>query len=85
MTDADARRLVLEALRTVAAPVAQDERLAESFIAGARVPLDELELDSLASMELCIALERSGLALEPEQLPALGSLAAIAAKLQRAR
>ena len=54
----------------------RDESVEEQFIDGRYdVPLDRLDVDSLAAMEICIALEVNwGTALVPEDLQRVGSL-----------
>ena len=58
--------------------------LTESFTSGAiDYPLDELEMDSLAEMELCIAIEvGTGVSLVPEDLRAYGTVGRLAAALE---
>jgi len=57
----------------------------ERFLAGViDLTLAELELDSLAKMELCIAIEvATGVSLAPEELERYASLAALAAEVER--
>ena len=54
----------------------RDHGLEAKFIAGEIDPsFDELDMDSLAAMELCIALETSwNMAVVPEEIHSLGSL-----------
>jgi acyl carrier protein len=72
------RRAVFEALK-IAAPLAFDEDRRRSFLVeGANFELAELEMDSLATMEFCIAIELStGITLLPPQLAELASTDAI--------
>jgi hypothetical protein len=74
------RLAVFEALK-VAAPAAFDEDKRRLFLeAGSNLELAALEMDSLADMEFCIAIELStGVALLPSQLAALASTDAIEA------
>ena len=52
----------------------------DPFLAGASdLTLDELEMDSLARMELCIAIEvATGVSLAPEELDRYATLVALA-------
>ena len=71
MKDAQsARRFLVEALEQSNAFYLRDGMLAESFVAGTTdVPIATLEMDSLAEMELCIAIEvNTGISIVPEQL-----------------
>lgn len=54
----------------------RDHGLEDKFIAGEIDPnFEEMDIDSLATMELCIALETSwNLAVVPEDIHSLGSL-----------
>lgn len=57
-----------------------DRRLRAAFLAGeCDVTLAELDMDSLARMELCIAIELgTGVSLAPEELDAYATLGALA-------
>lgn len=72
------RLAVFEALR-VAAPAAFSDEMRRSFLAeGSNLELAKLEMDSLAVMEFCIAIELStGISLLPPQLAELASTDAI--------
>jgi hypothetical protein len=76
------RLAVFEALK-VAAPAAFDDEKRRLFVeAGSNFDLTALEMDSLADMEFCIAIELStGVALLPSQLAELASTGAIEAYL----
>lgn len=68
---AAARRFLVEALEQSNVSYFRDERtLAESFVAGTTdVSIATLEMDSLAEMELCIAIEvNTGISIVPEEL-----------------
>jgi acyl carrier protein len=71
MTSEEARKVLLHAMRHAAVqglPSAQ----AEAFLAGdSDIQLDRLDIDSLAAMELCIAIEANGgSSITPDQLKA---------------
>jgi acyl carrier protein len=69
VTDDEARKLLVQAMRYAGiTSLAVKQR--EAFEAGtADIELDQLEMDSLATMELCIAIEaNSGLSITPDQL-----------------
>jgi len=72
------RLAVFEALK-IAAPGAFNDEMRRSFlIEGSNLELAELEMDSLAQMEFCIAVELStGITLLPPQLAELASTDAI--------
>lgn len=63
----------------------RDHRLEQRFIAGEVDPkLDELDMDSLAAMELCIALETHwNLPVVPEEIFSIGSLQNILGQVER--
>jgi hypothetical protein len=54
------------------------------FLAGLRdVTFEEVEIDSLAAMELCIAIETDlGVSLAPAELPQIGSLNGLVKRVQ---
>ena len=62
----------------------RDHGLERPYIDGSvDVPLESMSMDSLATMELCIAIElRYGCTVVPSDLPRLGSLNGLAARLQ---
>lgn len=78
------RVAVFEALK-VAAPARFDNGLRRAFLSGgANIALDRLDMDSLADMEFCIAIELSlGVTLLPAQLAALASTDAIEECIRR--
>jgi acyl carrier protein len=78
MTSEEARRVLLQAMRYAnvqGLPSAQGE----AFVAGeADIQLDRLDMDSLAAMELCIAIEANGGAsITPDQLKAAATGSAL--------
>ena len=76
MIDVDIRRMIVRALKESNVYAIGDEALQESFVAGARdVALADLAIDSLAQMELCIAIEsETGAVIVPGDLEKIGSL-----------
>ena len=78
MESAELRRAVVDALKA-AAPGALDDAAREAFLAGkSNLLLAQLNLDSLARMEFCIAIElATGVTLLPAQLAALDSTDAV--------
>lgn len=69
MTSEKARKVLLQAMR-YANVQGLPEAQGEAFLAGeADLELDRLDMDSLAAMELCIAIEANGGAsITPDQL-----------------
>lgn len=83
MTAADLRQVLADALVYAAVPGFAGSRTEADFRDGVRdVPLSELEIDSLAAMELCIAIElNTGVSLAPADIAALPSLGALVERL----
>jgi acyl carrier protein len=79
------RQVVFEALK-IAAPSAFTKELRRSFLAdGLNLKLDDLDMDSLARMEFCIAVElATGVTLLPAQLTELASTDGIESWLRQA-
>ena len=73
-------------LRDSSVSFLRDENVEEEFIVGRYdVNLDQLVVDSLAAMEICIALEANwGIALVPEDLQRIGSLQALVREVSEA-
>lgn len=84
MTELQIRALVVEALEYSNVLALRDKNLAGAFLAGTgEVPLEALEMDSLAEMELCIAIEVStGVSILPERLRKIGTLDRLVAQIQ---
>jgi acyl carrier protein len=76
MTELEIRTMIAEALDYASVFVFQDKGLGPKFIAGeADATLAELEMDSLATMELCIAIEaNAGVSVLPAELEKIGTL-----------
>lgn len=86
MNDQDIRQLVADALRYASVPGFDRSDRKEAFLAGEDVAFTELEIDSLAAMELCIAIEASlDVTVLPAELPELGSLNALLARIAELR
>lgn len=86
MTELEIRQVVADALDYAAVPRFRGTELRERFIAGATdISFDDLEIDSLAAMELCIALEtNAGVSILPAELPEFGSLGALVKRVESA-
>ena len=71
MTEEQARKILVQAMR-YANVIGLSVELRTAFEAGtADIELDQLDMDSLATMELCIAIEaNSGISITPDQLKA---------------
>lgn len=76
MTEQQVRRMLVEALEYSSVFAMREKNLTDGFLNGAaEVPLDELDMDSLAEMELCIAIEvNAGVSVVPDRLRKIGSL-----------
>lgn len=81
MTEAEIRGVVAAALTDAGAHGDWNGELAHRFVAGeCDVHLDQLELDSLATMELCIGIEvHCGVEIVPDQLRRVTGLRQLAA------
>jgi acyl carrier protein len=76
MTDSELRSAIAALLREAGIFYLRDGNLEQAFIDGSfDAELEQLDIDSLAAMELCIGLEVNwGSALVPEDLNRVGSL-----------
>lgn len=85
MSDSEPRRTIMDALEFAEALGSVDARQRQAFEQGRiDLPLQALELDSLARMEILIALETThGVVMSPEQLLLHRTLGAIAAYAQQ--
>jgi acyl carrier protein len=81
MTDKQVRGLIVEALECSSVIALRDKNLTEAFLSGTHeVPVDLLDMDSLAEMEVCIAIEvNSGVSIVPDQLRKIGTLGKLVA------
>ncbi|MDB5539358.1 MAG: hypothetical protein JWQ89_1085 [Devosia sp.] len=79
MTNEDIRQVIADALGYASVPRFRGSSREAAFLSGAEdVPLATLEIDSLAAMELCIAIETIvGVSILPQQLAEIGSLNAL--------
>ncbi len=86
MTELEIREVVADALDYAAVPRFRGSQVRAQFVAGTRdIGFDELEIDSLAAMELCIALEtNAGVSILPAELPAFGSLGGVVKRVESA-
>ncbi len=79
MTETELRAAMVEMFRESGVFHLRDNDFESAFVDGKYdARLDELDIDSLAAMEICIALEANwGTALVPEDLQRVGSLQAL--------
>jgi acyl carrier protein len=79
MTATDIRMSIIEVLWDSGVFSLRDQNVEKEFIDGRYdAKLEELDVDSLAAMEICIALEANwGTSLVPEDLQRVGSLQAL--------
>ena len=86
MTEQDIREVIADALDYASVPRFRGSALREQFVSGTGdVSFDALEIDSLAAMELCIAIETSaGVSILPAELPEFGSLGALVKRVESA-
>lgn len=84
MTELEIREVIADALDYAAVPRFRGSELRNQFVAGATdILFDDLEIDSLAAMELCIALEtNSGVSILPAELPEFGTLGALVKRVE---
>lgn len=81
MTEPEIRRLITTGLEQGACFALRNNGWTEDFISGRRdVTLEEMDIDSLAIMELCIAIEvETGVSVLPDELVQHGTLGKLAA------
>lgn len=84
MTETELCNALADALVYAAVPGFRDSGAEEAFRAGdGRFAISSLEIDSLAWMELCIAIEiNTGVTLTPADLAGLPTLGDLLAKVQ---
>ncbi len=84
MTDDELRSTLADALVYAAVPGFRDSGAEEAFRAGdGQFAIANLEIDSLAWMELCIAIEiNTGVTVTPADLAALPTLGDLVAKVR---
>ncbi|MGE0717817.1 MAG: acyl carrier protein [Alphaproteobacteria bacterium] len=83
MDDQGIRRVLVEALEIGAVAAIHRPELREPFLAGeGDVELAGLDMDSLARMELCIAIEvETGVSLTPDELDGFATLGDLARQI----
>jgi acyl carrier protein len=76
VTDHEIRSILARELEYACLTVMRDKELMPIFMESRRdIALAELEMDSLAEMELCIAIEiNTGVSIVPNELQRIGSL-----------
>lgn len=87
MTDAELRQFLLSALRDANVFGLDDPSIDRSFIsAESDIAFGDLDMDSLARMEFCIALETgTGISITPEELQKFRSLGELLERLRQVR
>lgn len=84
MKEIQLREFLVSALRDANALGLDEPSLCSSFVSGdSDISFDALELDSLAAMEFCIAIEtETGISIVPRDLVRLGTLGELILRLQ---
>jgi acyl carrier protein len=84
MSDVPLREFLLSALRDANVFGLDDESSNRSFIsAKSDIAFEDLDMDSLARMEFCIALEKeTGISITPQELQQFNSLGQLLERLQ---
>lgn len=84
MTEADIRQTIVTGLEQGSCFTLRDRGLRQAFLDGNHdIAFDELAADSLAIMELCIAIEvETGVSILPEDIVANPTLGAVAAHVR---
>ncbi len=86
MNDDELRHLLSDALDYASVPGFAGSERQLQFIAGGDVRLSELEIDSLAAMEICIAIETNfDVSIVPNDLPTFESLGALVKRIKEMR
>ena len=85
MNDAEIREMLVEALESASVFGLRNNGWTEEFLAGTRdVAFEDLEMDSLGAMELCIAVEvNTGVSIVPDDLTGLGTLGGLVQAIER--
>lgn len=86
MTDDEIRKVIADALVYAAVPGFRGSQRERDFVEGrADIRLADLDIDSLAAMELCIAIETNvGASILPQDLAKIGSLDSLVTKVREA-
>ena len=76
MTEQEVRSTILEAMQYANVKMTGDQDMTSLLLAGTEdIALDQLSMDSLATMELCIALEtNTGVSIVPDDLQRIETL-----------
>lgn len=84
MTDADIRQMISAGLEQGSCFALRNNGWKEEFLAGRRdVAFADLDIDSLAIMELCIAIEvESGVSILPDEIVKCETLGAVVERVQ---
>ena len=86
MTEIEVRSLLSDALEYASVPGFAGGDTQRAFLSGQDVRFSELDLDSLAAMELCIAIETNlDVTILPNDLPEMGSLNALVRRVHELR
>jgi acyl carrier protein len=80
MNEAAARKVILSALLASGISEMREQKTVEQFLRGETdIAFADLDMDSLATMELCISIEiKTGASILPEDLPHLKTLGSMA-------
>ena len=83
VTDPEIRMMLLEGLSSSGVHTLRDKRWSDGFLNGTRdVAFSEIEMDSLATMELCIAIEvNAGVSVLPDELRSMYGLSDLVARI----
>lgn len=86
MTECEIREMIADALDYASVPRFRGSELRAKFVAGTHdVLFEQLEIDSLAAMELCIAVETNvGVSILPAELPEFNSLGGLVKRVESA-
>lgn len=86
MTDDEIRKVIADALVYAAVPGFRGSPRQQDFVAGGTdIQLVDLDIDSLAAMELCIAIESNvGASILPQDLAKIGSLNKLVQRIREA-
>lgn len=85
MSEPEIREMLVEALQSASVFGLRNNGWTEEFLAGTRdVAFDDLEMDSLGAMELCIAVEvNTGVSIVPDDLAGLSTLGGLVRAIGR--
>ncbi len=85
MTEKEIREVIADAMNYAAVPGFKGSANETGFLAGtAEVPFSEVDLDSLAAMEVCISIETNvGISILPAELEQIGSLGGLVRRVMQ--